>query len=197
MRIKTGFRPYLGANAGQRGTALMEFLFALPFLFFILILSINFCKVMLMKQRATMAVRYVAFARVHGTEIPGNDQVSTLFFSGEQAERSENDQHGIGGVEVKAPDQAPQSLDGEVRQVDPTYGSNLSGFMNGMSGTSGYQVRHTFRPVFARGDYWGKGGKSWFPALTVSANLAVDSRDWRHSEVSIMDLLKELFTKVF
>jgi len=196
MRIKTGFRPHPGGKAGQRGTALMEFLFALPFLFFILILSLNFCKVMLMKQRATMAVRYVAFAEVHRLDVPKSDQISTLFFSGEQAESSQNTQ-GIGNVAVKAPDQAPESLDGEVRQIDPHYGPILSGFMNGMSGTSGYQVRHTFRPLFARGDYWGKGGQSWFPSLTVSANLAVDSRDWRHSEMSITDLLKKAFSRIF
>ncbi|HEV2992573.1 MAG TPA: hypothetical protein VG759_29345 [Candidatus Angelobacter sp.] len=177
MRINPSFPRRSGRDGSQRGTALMEFLFALPFLFFILILTVNFGKAFLMRQRAVMAVRYVAFADVHRQPLPTDSQVSQLFFRGEQ-------------VQVLSSSSGSQEMAKTVALIPDR--SGLSGLMNSMSGTKGYQVQHTYHPVFALGDYWGDGLDDWFPAVTVSSTLTMDSRDWRHDEMSFGQLLRNV-----
>lgn len=177
MRTKSDCRQ-ICSLAGQRGSALIEFLFALPFLFFILILSVNFGKAFLMRQRAVMAVRYVAFADVHRQPLPADSDVSKLFFQGEQAQ-------------VGSPSDSGVQEMAKVASLVPDQ-SGLSGFMNSLSGTKGYRVQQKYRPVFARGDYWGDGVDDWFPAVSVSSALVMDSRDWRHDEMSFWQLLRNV-----
>jgi hypothetical protein len=178
MRINSSFFRRRNGGGSQRGTALMEFLFALPFLFFILILTVNFGKAFLMRQRAAMAVRYVAFADVHRQPLPTDSQVSQLFFHGEQAQ-------------VVSPANSASKDMAKIVALVPD-SSGLSGMMNSLSGTKGYQVQHTYHPVFALGDYWGDGPDRWFPAVAVSSSLAMDSRDWRHDEMSFWQLLRNV-----
>jgi hypothetical protein len=196
MRIKPNYRRHRSAGRSQAGTALMEFLFALPFLFFILILSLNFCKVFLMKQRAIAAVRYVAFAEVRGQkDVPKDDQVSKLFFPGEQAQVLPTQESGVpldARVPANGSEDSGQTTQDTLRttaqNVDNGFG--LSGFLNKLSGSRRYEVKHSFRPVFAAGNYWGKGKGNWFPDLTVSSSLTIDSKDWRHDQMSFGQLLK-------
>jgi len=164
----------------------MEFLFALPFLFFIMILSVNFARLFLMKQRAIMAVRYAAFADVHRQPVPDSQRISSLFFPGDRAQAAEGEEQG-----------QPAALVDGARNSDLPSNSNLSGFMNSLSSSRQYEVRLTFRPVCAAGDYWGKGENQWFPELPVSERLVMDSRDWRWDEMSYWQLIKNMFNGAF
>jgi hypothetical protein len=167
----------------QRGTALMEFLFALPFLFFILILTVNFGRVFLMKQRSLMAVRYVAFSDVHGQQpAPSDSQLSTMFFQGENVQSSGSAESG-----------QPAKIQQAAATAQEQSGADLPGFFNSLSSSKRYQVKHDYHPVFAAGDYWGKGEGKWFPELTVSSSLVMDSNDWRYPQMSYWKLIRDFF----
>ena len=193
MHIDAHQRQVRRPRTAERGTALIEFVFALPFLFFILILSLNFCKVFLMKQRTLMAVRYVAFADVHRKTPPNDMDVSNLFFGGEGAHLMPATDSSASQISIPGQPygNGADTLGGVVRRID-TSNQGIAGFMNGLSGTSAYQVQHQYRPAFARGDYWGKGQDSWFPTLNITANLTMDSKDWRNGQMNYKDMMKSI-----
>jgi hypothetical protein len=151
----------------------MEFFFALPFLLFIMILSMNFCKAYLMQQRVMIAARYMAWSDLQKQPQLSPTDISQRFFGGEP-------------VEISA---TPRVLNRE--QQDQISGV-LAGVLSDISYTQEYRVLYHFRPMFAAGDYFGKGRTNWYPDLEISGTILSDSKDWRYPDPSFKTILKDL-----
>src|ERR1017187_4984393 len=142
------------------GTAFMEFFFALPFLLFIMILALNFCKAYLTQQRCMVAARYVAWADVQHQPRPSNGQISSSFFGG-------------AAVQVNSP-----------MSIGASQAGWTSGAMSDISHTQHYTVQYHYVPVFAAGNYFGNGNYNWYPDVQMYGSISVDSQDWRYPTLS-------------
>ena len=169
---------------------MMEVLMVLPFIIFIMILSANFAKAFLMKQRSLLAVRYVALSDVHRRPIPTDEWISKQFFRNEPAQIVTT-RSNVQGQDVN--DQASKAA-GEKLEVPK---DGVSGWLNSFSGTNAYEVKHQYRPLFAAGNYWGSGKSKWFPAVNVTSKLVMDSKDWRYDEISFWTLLRDAASGIF
>jgi len=170
----------------EAGSAFMEFFFALPFLLFVILLSMNFCKAYLAQQRAMVAVRYLAWADVERQPPPSSNSISGLFFGGQAVQSSTSDGGINAGVEVPGDEQSAVS----------GFLGKLGSVSNSISGTRGYRVSYTYIPTFAHGDYFGIGMFNWFPNITIAGTISTDSEDWRYPDLTFWQLLKNTVSGV-
>jgi hypothetical protein len=176
---------------------MLEFLFALPFLFFVMILALNFARVSLLRQRTNAALKYAAWADVQRKPLPSNGEISSLFLKGEQANFTVGGSCPVQQVQnTDAGNEATSAMNqgqASTAQISGGFmGLNLGSFFNGLSSSQVYQVSANYHPVFAAGNYWGEGPGTWFPALPVSTCLKMDHKDWRSTDVSLMSVLGNL-----
>ena len=68
----------------------------------------------------------------------------------------------------------------------------VGGALASISGTQRYTVQYHFRPMFAAGDYFGKGKTNWYPDLQISGMIATDSQDWRYPDITFMKLMDNI-----
>jgi hypothetical protein len=149
----------------------MEFFLAMPFLFFILAMSVNVGKVFLAQQRAMAAVRYMAWSDIQRKPQPTAKELSKLFFRGEPIQ--------VSHPSVDNVLTARDLPDGGI--IDLKLGSiDLGAFLDRLSQTGAYQVDYKFTPIY---------GKHWAPDLPVKAVLIADTKDWRYGDESIWSLL--------
>lgn len=150
------------------GSAMIEFILAMPFLLFIMTAALNVAGAMVAQQRAMAAVRYMAWSDVQRKPQPQAEDISRLFFGGEKVR-----------ISYPTPNAVPDSS---------ALGDGLSGFLADFSKTKAYRVEFEFVPYM---------GKQWCPTLPVAAMLQVDSTDWRYNEASIWKLVKALIGGVW
>ncbi len=172
------------ARPGQTGSAFLEFFFAFPFLLFIMVLGINFCKTYLMQQRAMVAARYVAWADVEHLPAPDSAKISSLFFNGEPVEVSSaaaswnsEPNSAMGGVANDASQQG---------SILAQLAGTVSGVLTGISSTEQYTVSYHYQPLFAAVHTLGQ--QSWYPDLQITGTVAVDSKDWRYPNPSFQQM---------
>jgi hypothetical protein len=165
----------------RRGSAFMEFFFAMPFLLFIMIIGLNFSKTYLMQQRAMVAARYVAWGNLQHEPAPSDDQISRMFFRGEPAQISTS----VMGLNQDQQAQLPDT--GAVGK-----------FLNEFSGTQRFRVSHHYRPMYAAASYSGhRVAPSWYPDLQISGTIVMDSEDWRYPEMTVMKFVTGLIKQLF
>jgi Flp pilus assembly protein TadG len=163
------------ARRRRRGSAMMEMIFAMPFLLFVMILAMNFCKMYLAQQRAMVAARYVAWADVQHRALPPATEISTKFFLGESAT--------VG-----------------AGQIDSGNAGFLPAAFASASGTKEYRVTYQYKPIYTGASTVTGKNLGLFPAIRINGTLDVDSGDWRYPDFSfktimggIFDMIKNLF----
>jgi hypothetical protein len=191
----TASKPRLRIAASRRrGTAFMEFFFALPFLLFIMVLGMNFCKTYLMQQRAMVAARYVAWSQVEHLPLPTSGQISTAFFVGEPASvlsptTSTNADESNDLTENKVTD---NGNDGTSIMSD--IAGAATSVLSGISGTQQYGVQYQYHALFAAANAF--GNSPWYPNLQINGTVAVDSNDWRYPNPSFQSIMGSTLTSI-
>ena len=81
-----GLRRAVRRYSYRRGTAVVEFVLAIPFLAFILGITFFFGWALMHKQKVMIADRYSAWQRVETGSWPGEDRLNNLVFNGRAAD---------------------------------------------------------------------------------------------------------------
>jgi hypothetical protein len=165
----------------------MEFFLALPFLLFIMILSMNYCKSYLVQFRTMVAARYLAWGNLENQPQPSDAQISTLFFGGAAVHTS---------ATRLGPGSDQQNMANEVSTAPGLAGSQwvgaISSALSKISNTQSFTVQFHYQPLFAAGNYFGNGNYNWYPDLEISGTVISDSQDWRYPDVSIGQIVGDI-----
>jgi hypothetical protein len=160
-----------GRRCEHRGSAFIECILAMPFLLFIMVLGMNFCKTYLGQQRALVAARYVAWADVQHRPLPTSNEVASKFFFGE-------------------------AVDVGSRRVASEQSGWFGAAFSQASGTAQYRVTYKYKPIYTGASSVTGKNLGLFPAVRINGTLNVDSGDWRYPDFSFKTLLGDLFNTI-
>jgi len=160
----------------QRGDSMAEFVLVLPFIWIILVLTVDFADMLLARQRVLVSIREVAWRHLQlvGTGVGG-------------AKASDEDRLSTAVDQVNREILGTRKLAGQFRRFPVEFGEVNSGaggspdlaagevgsFLGGLSGAQRYTVEVDYGPVFG----------TLVPSRNLEASFFVDGNPWTYREL--------------
>lgn len=193
-----------GSRQDEHGSAMLEFVLMLPFIFIILILIFNFGEVFLERQRTFVAVREMAIR--HGAQIgsEGNnrtDQLVERLTRDTLSQRTMSAEFTVtdGGTCPRRQEAVDEGQISDALNRDFGWiAGAMTSVLTFLSRTQVYEITAQGLPMpfFQRGARGQVVGRT-LSAPTYSACFAIDNRPWTYSETGgPSDWVKGLFSKL-